>query len=586
MQQHEFKQYAHNVIPMLSGVGGIGISISGQMAYTNGERINLPMGDYTDKNFLALCKGLMFHECGHHRYTSFDEWNHATGKTPALHSIVNSFEDPRIEKATIDYFPGAEFHFFKMTEVLMERGFWASPKEENIIDAFLLYYPSYQVVGYPMLQEYVAQAENIMRRTQGDQLTDALIHEMDKIGKASNTQDIIEIAKDVFELLKQQQEDNQQQPKPQQGQGDDAGEDEDGSQGQSQSDQSGSEDGPQGQSQSDQSGSEDGSQGQSQSDQSGDDVSQGQGDIEDTQPSVKSTPAQDGAKALEEFLNSQTVKDFHQDLMEEINQMAQKHQDSDQKGHGLDLSFDIIRRDYVSIPGYVPKDTSGLARDFYTTLHKVMFDQTRTMRVPKKTGAKIIPNRLSGIATGNYAVFQQRLRKRDITTAISVLVDASGSMGRHNMSEANKTAFALATAFGRMNVPSQVTYFGCWEDDRPGNFLHCAQSFGGALDKKRFGVSYNGSTPTHAGMHLAAMEMANRKEQNKFMFILTDGDPDSIASVQKMNGICQSLGIKIIPIGLGVKTVRGFDTGEFVCAEDSSAVNAALKEAIKYRLFN
>jgi formylmethanofuran dehydrogenase subunit E len=45
------------------------------------------------------------------------------------------------------------------------------------------------------------------------------------------------------------------------------------------------------------------------------------------------------------------------------------------------------------------------------------------------------------------------------------------------------------------------------------------------------------------------------------------------------------MGIKIVPIGLAVKSVRGFDEGSVITAENSSAVNDALQQAIKLRLF-
>jgi hypothetical protein len=81
------------------------------------------------------------------------------------------------------------------------------------------------------------------------------------------------------------------------------------------------------------------------------------------------------------------------------------------------------------------------------------------------------------------------------------------------------------------------------------------------------------------------MSLALKRSNNKIIFLITDGDPNSIVEVERMADMAKRMGIKIVPIGLAVKSVRGFDEGSVITAENSSAVNDALQQAIKLRLF-
>jgi Mg-chelatase subunit ChlD len=223
---------------------------------------------------------------------------------------------------------------------------------------------------------------------------------------------------------------------------------------------------------------------------------------------------------------------------------------------------------------------------FYKTLNRVFIDKVRSLPVTRNRGNHILNNKLAGIPAGNMSVFKNMVPKTEITSDVCILVDASGSMYFEQMKEANKTSYALAKALAKMKIDSQVTYFGCWEDNNKGqNYLYNAKAFKQPLKKERFSVDSLGSTPTHDGLMYSMMSLALKRSNNKIIFLITDGDPNSIVEVERMADMAKRMGIKIVPIGLAVKSVRGFDEGSVITAENSSAVNDALQQAIKLRLF-
>ena len=77
--------------------------------------------------------------------------------------------------------------------------------------------------------------------------------------------------------------------------------------------------------------------------------------------------------------------------------------------------------------------------------------------------------------------------------------------------------------------------------------------------------------------------MSNQTQQNKIIFLITDGQPDCSNSVQMVHEKLVNAGVKVIPIGLGTKSVQGFKNS--VYAANSEEVNNALKNAIKKKLF-
>jgi hypothetical protein len=233
----------------------------------------------------------------------------------------------------------------------------------------------------------------------------------------------------------------------------------------------------------------------------------------------------------------------------------------------------------------MPEGWRTLSAKFARTLSKVLIDQSDTLTLPSSHGRRIMQRKLASIPAGCIDVFEFKNPKQAKNSAISVLVDASGSMNDYTMRQANITAIALSKALSRLDIDNEVTYFGVnLGSNIAHNRLYVARKFGGKLDEKRFAVPSHGSTPTSDGVFYSTQRLLGQPSENKIMFIITDGQPDDGSLLKKTAEIAKQCGIKLIPIGLGTTFVRGFE--DSVYAKDSEAVNVALREAIKSKLFS
>jgi uncharacterized protein YegL len=277
-----------------------------------------------------------------------------------------------------------------------------------------------------------------------------------------------------------------------------------------------------------------------------------------------------------------------------IEQDSEEFQQSDdqQNGHGDYSGYDIdVRKTCFDLsPSFGVINEGTLVSRFYRTLNRVFVDKTRTLHISRNRGANLLSNKLAGVPAGNMNVFKDSALQTKIVSDVSILVDASGSMDMETMKEASRTAFSLSKALGRMKIDSQVSYYGCWDYDKAGNglrgnYIYVAKDFKQTLKKERFSVVSAGGTPTHEALHYSIMSLALKRSNNKIVFVITDGKPDDENEVIKMADIGRKMGIKFVPIGLGVTRVKGFSGDEYITAANSDAVNDALQQAIKLRLF-
>lgn len=278
------------------------------------------------------------------------------------------------------------------------------------------------------------------------------------------------------------------------------------------------------------------------------------------------------------------LQDFHEALSEMLSKDAEEAQE---QNPGLTAGGGALLGDWkppvmMEVDSAAAKSMSGR---IYPALNKVLFDQVETLPVARNRGNRLIANKLSGVPSGNFSVFRKRVEQQDLSAAVSIIVDASGSMRDDGkMAKANVCTLALAKGLHKAGVATNVTYFGVYDGDYNRTFT--AKNFDEPALDKNFGVSASGGTPTAQGMLVAMNQLVLRNEGRKVMFILTDGDPDCEYSVKEMAELARSFDIKVVPIGIETSKVRGFSADEFVCVKNIMDLPAALKEAVKNKLFN
>jgi cobaltochelatase CobT len=587
------------------------VSVGGDTAYSTGGSINIPIGDFSDPRFMKMVQGYIDHEIGHESETEHGYMAKAISIGGNLMgSILNALEDARMENSRGNIYPGARINLEVLFSIAIEDEIIPNPNDmkQNIMEvifSYILHASRELVCGYTAT--HASLALSIIRQSAGDVFADGLVELLKESPSMKTTYCAFQLAEKIYNYLDQSVNNPPPKQQPQPGQSQDSDDadsgsssdsnDDDDSQGQSDSNDdddsqgqsdSNDDDGSQGQSGSN---DDDGSQGQSESND--DDGSQGQSESNDDDGSSSEGSADssspDGNDESSSSPNSglqgvkadlDTLHDYHEEVQDCITDKARNYDDVDT------AELQCLRIDKASNATMVSFDLAGwrsLSSKFARTLQKVIIDKTETLKMASSTGRRIMRSKLASSQLGNDDVFEYREETEALDSSVMLLVDASGSMGFDNMREANKTALGFAKGFQRMGIDIEVNYYGVYNQIASRNEIYTAKEFGKKLDVSKFSVASSGTTPTEEALFYALVRMSNQTQQNKIIFLITDGQPDCGNSVQMVHEKLVNAGVKVIPIGLGTKSVQGFKNS--VYAANSEEVNNALKNAIKKKLF-
>ena len=206
-------------------------------------------------------------------------------------------------------------------------------------------------------------------------------------------------------------------------------------------------------------------------------------------------------------------------------------------------------------------------------------------------------------AVGSTAVFSKREYREAETSAVSILIDCSGSMTHDlRIETAQSVAIQLSRILDKANVPFNVTGF-------QGNTETVRNDTNGA--SKNIAVRYeaprlipfktwrdslqrasaklgsinqwaSSATPDYSSITLALEDLANRSECRKILFLLTDADGYKVNNMKFLQSIADREGIKIVAIGIGNTQVkecfRSAENVRNVSDLTSTAFNKLLKE--------
>ena len=563
------------------------VSVGGDTAYSTGGSINIPIGDFSDPRFMKMVQGYIDHEIGHESETEHGYMAKAISIGGNLMgSILNALEDARMENSRGNIYPGARINLEVLFSIAIEDEIIPNPNDmkQNIMEvifSYILHASRELVCGYTAT--HASLALSIIRQSAGDVFADGLVELLKESPSMKTTYCAFQLAEKIYNYLDQSVNNPPPKQQPQPGQSQDSDDadsgsssdsnDDDDSQGQSDSND---DDGSQGQSGSN---DDDGSQGQSESND--DDGSSSEGSADSSSPDgndESSSSPNSGLQGVKADLD--TLHDYHEEVQDCITDKARNYDDVDT------AELQCLRIDKASNATTVSFDLAGwrsLSSKFARTLQKVIIDKTETLKMASSTGRRIMRSKLASSQLGNDDVFEYREETEALDSSVMLLVDASGSMGFDNMREANKTALGFAKGFQRMGIDIEVNYYGVYNQIASRNEIYTAKEFGKKLDVSKFSVASSGTTPTEEALFYALVRMSNQTQQNKIIFLITDGQPDCGNSVQMVHEKLVNAGVKVIPIGLGTKSVQGFKNS--VYAANSEEVNNALKNAIKKKLF-
>lgn len=169
--------------------------------------------------------------------------------------------------------------------------------------------------------------------------------------------------------------------------------------------------------------------------------------------------------------------------------------------------------------------------------------------------------KLHRLAFGDAKVFRQSTKRQGLSTAIHVLLDASGSMGGGAIRLGGMSCFALATALDKIRgVSIGVSAF-------PGNSVQTLEGrtswnsvspilqHGAPVSKSQFGINTNGSTPIGPAIWWVVQQMHRLPENRKIILLVTDGEADRPEQAQLAIKQAQELGYEVYGIGISTSSL-------------------------------
>jgi cobalamin biosynthesis protein CobT len=223
---------------------------------------------------------------------------------------------------------------------------------------------------------------------------------------------------------------------------------------------------------------------------------------------------------------------------------------------------DIVVPDGVNLEPLeqkVAKTTGPLQKD----MRRLIAARSQVKRMPGMRSGRLHSPNLHRIMAGDDRVFTRREEAPSLDTAISLVIDCSGSMNGNRMVLATETAYAIGSVLARLNVafeclgftdngsdprvatkeykqalaeadaiakiirpipivmPKFKTFDERWTQPTQRRFAHVFNQLGYS-DNCGFKM---GSTPEGCGIEFAARRLVARPEQRKIMLVMTDGEP-------------------------------------------------------------
>lgn len=587
------KSTLENALPIVAAAYaekfGVKISIGGNVAYTDGESINLPVIPENAPQAQAVW-GYLAHEGAHIRFTDF-----GVQRRPGIHSeLVNIIEDMRIERQMIRTYPGTAETLLETCEYMIQAGHYQVPKPGShpaqVLSAFCLYYLQAKGVDQPPLLPILAEAEATIKADFPPTVVSAIVGLLDEaIAECDSTQSASDYADKLLALIKEQEEqqeqgggdgDNQDQDQDQdQGDGESQSQDQGGDnngdgESQSQDDQGQSSGDGESQSQDDQGQSHDQNASSDASEQSDNSSGkQGQGSDADSEQQGESQQQSDQAGQSGSAQEQSQNAGESQSISEQLEQAGPE----DLMGDPRDaLKSDLQasnQQPYQNGPikavpavqavapkpngeglAYAAQVSSGIRQRLWGLVQSNQRKGSRSAR----SGRRINTTRLARTKAGETKVFERREAKQAPNTAVHILVDMSGSMRGPGCMRAREAGLAIALALqGIPGTNPAVTFFdGLPYEGGLSARLRAGLKHGERVDIDRFNVDAYGSTPMAEALWYAANELRKCKEERKMIVCITDGDPDCLSSTQSVLALCEESGYEAIGIGIISTSVK------------------------------
>jgi len=177
---------------------------------------------------------------------------------------------------------------------------------------------------------------------------------------------------------------------------------------------------------------------------------------------------------------------------------------------------------------------------------------------------------LTRYALGDAAIFSRREYTEAQTSAVSILIDVSGSTSYLVNAAVPDVTRIEVFAEVAVHLTKLISDCGasvevnCFSGGRKENGNDVIESVH-FVNVKAYGESIasaapalaaitqlvSGATPDYSALRLSIEAVAKRPEQRKILFLITDADSYQIEHIQHLDAVAKKLGVVIVAIGVG-----------------------------------
>lgn len=459
-----------------------------------------------DEKTFAKNLGLTIHETEHFIDTDFEAYCSKYGDKPLVKELMNVFEDIRIEGGIARRYVGGKDIIDDMAKVLADTGFYSHPKEHenpgNLIVWFILMRMNVDLLRQP-LHSYADSWEEAFERSFPSSFKADIRSIMKECSSMISTSDAVKLAEKVYELLLKEQESQEQQSKPK---------------------------------------------------PNGPGFNNSPEDVEKPEPSHDEDDPllQNIIMALETLESDITNKDKGTafSTSDSRNSFGSCH-----VGEVLEL-FEK-RQNLYDFESEARIHSNRLIQQ----LRSILLSQSGGgAKKSSRSGRRMHRNAYLNALTGNTSqgLYVSQTTGRKVKSDVHLLMDFSGSMSGERIEIASQSAVSMILALDQLNgvyygvsgfapmtrkdTGERVNHFNL----KTGNAKDTIENLN-RLDMFRLGSS----TPLGAGM-IGALSLMSElfTSDNRLLFVFIDGDCDDFSLYLQAKSQADSLGIKVIGIGI------------------------------------
>lgn len=494
----------------LAGKFGIGLTFSGQTAFTDRKRINLPVLDHiAERDVAVLARGYVDHEAAHIRFTDFEIKNS---------KWQNILEDIRIEREMAKAYPGAAINLKNLVGHLKQDGeSFLGVREQpvSVLQSWALCWGRSRLLQQD-LADYATRMAELAGELWEAELCAAFKSLLEKLPGCGSTEDCRRLAQEIEDLLGQSQLPAEQLP------------------------QDGTEEGETEQ-----------PDDEAQRDSPGERLDIGQIMRDRLQQVVESTPGPAVPLAAPYQSNDDPViaNTFY-------GQMDWSDIDPGNKPEYYNACR--IAQYNLQDLRLTRRQTAQLRAGLDGLLQSVRLQPSRRAASGQRLAGSDCY--LLGMKTPDTRVFRRNRPKINNNTAIAILVDTSSSMqqGCPTRSEvATQATFVIARALEAITgIETIVGHFpAAWTNPDNMRGVHVVKDFGEKCRLENFLMPPVGGTPLRPALLWGGMQLGHRPEPRKILLVITDGEVSNTAEAWETVQIVAKAGVEVYAIG--IETAQG-----------------------------